>query len=102
MAPGKSMRLILSAILSMGAFGLMACNKSETAQSTAAASADGGKIPISTKSEEARKEFLEGRELAEKLQGQESVAHFDKALGLDPDFASAELARANSAPTAKD
>jgi tetratricopeptide (TPR) repeat protein len=61
-----------------------------------------GKIPISTKSEEARKEFIAGRELAEKLRAQESIAHLDKAIELDPDFASAELARANSAATAKD
>ena len=34
--------------------------------------------------------------------GQESLAHFDKAIALDPDFASAELARANNSPTAKE
>ena len=79
----------------------IACNKSDGAGPSAAA-ADSGKIPITTKSDEAKKEFLEGRDLAEKLKGQESVVHFDKAIALDPDFASAEMARANSAPTAKD
>src|SRR5438067_12556367 len=38
----------------------------------------------------------------EKLLAQESLKHFDKAIALDPNFATAELARANSAPTAKD
>jgi len=76
------------------------CSKSS--DTPVAASADAGKVPITTKSEEAKQEFLQGRDLAEKLRAQESVAHFDKAIGLDPDFASAELARANSAPTAKD
>lgn len=64
--------------------------------------ADNGKIPITTSSEEARKEFLLGRDVSEKLLAQESLKHFDKAIALDPNFASAELARANSAPTAKD
>jgi tetratricopeptide (TPR) repeat protein len=96
-------RLILSAIIGVSALTLIACNKSDgAAQSSAAATSDGGKIPITTKSEEAKKEFLQGRDLAEKLRAQDSVEHFDKAIALDPDFASAELARANSAPTAKD
>jgi tetratricopeptide (TPR) repeat protein len=89
--------------LVLGGLSLLACNKSGTGgQSAASASVDGGKVPISTNSEEARKEFLAGRDLAEKLQAQESIAHFDKALALDPGFAAAELARANSAATAKE
>src|SRR5207245_2926095 len=31
-----------------------------------------------------------------------SLQHFEKAVALDPQFASAELARANSSPTAKE
>jgi len=98
----KPPRLIFAAILVLSMLTLIACNKSDSATQSAAASTDGGKIPITTKSEEAKKEFLAGRDLAEKLRAQESVAHFDKALALDPDFASAELARANNSPTAKD
>lgn len=98
----KPPRLIFAAILVVSMLTLIACNKSDSATQSAAASTDGGKIPITTKSEEAKKEFLAGRDLAEKLRAQESVAHFDKALALDPDFASAELARANNSPTAKD
>ena len=60
-----------------------------------------GKIPITTKSEEAKKEFIQGRDLFERLQANDSLQHFDKALALDPNFASAELALANAAPTAK-
>ncbi len=66
------------------------------------AKADGGKIPITTKSAEARKEFLLGRELSDRLLAQDSLQHFDKAIALDPGFASAELARANSSPTTKE
>jgi tetratricopeptide (TPR) repeat protein len=69
---------------------------------TAAADPGDGKIPVTTTSEAARKEFLQGRELADNLRFTDAIAHFDKALTLDPTFASAELARANVAPTAKD
>jgi tetratricopeptide (TPR) repeat protein len=57
------------------------------------------KIPVTTASEDARKEYLEGRSLAERLLIQDSIAHFDKAIALDPSFALAELGRANSSPT---
>lgn len=101
MYPVKSMRFVSVAILTVSLLTWIACAKAGNSGQTAAA-ADGGKVPITTKSEEAKKEFLQGRDLAEKLRAQESLEHFDKALALDPDFASAELARANSAPTAKD
>ena len=52
-----------------------------------ASSSSNGKIAVTTKSEEARKEFLAGRDLAEKLRITDSVQHFDKAIALDPDFA---------------
>jgi len=63
---------------------------------------DSGKLPITTKSDDARKEFLQGRDLADRLLAQQSLEHFNKALALDPEFASAELARANASPTAKE
>jgi tetratricopeptide (TPR) repeat protein len=78
-----------------------ACNKSGDAGSSARAS-EGGKIPVTTKSEEARKEFLQGQSMADRLLGQESLQHFDRAIALDPDFAWAELARANNSPTAQE
>src|SRR6185295_17772737 len=62
----------------------------------------GGNIAVTTSSEEARKEFLQGRDLQEKLQIQDSIQHFDKALSLDPNFALAELNRAQVSPTGKE
>ena len=66
------------------------------------ASPDSGKIPVTTTSDAAKKEFLQGRELAEKLQAQDSIQHFDKAISLDAGFALAELSRANAAPSPKE
>jgi tetratricopeptide (TPR) repeat protein len=78
-----------------------ACSKT-IASGNAAPSSDAGKVPITTTSNDARAEFLLGRSLSEKLLAQESLQHFDKAIALDPEFATAELARANSSPTAKE
>ena len=64
--------------------------------------ADGGKIPVTTSSVEAKAEFLKGRDNFEKLLITDSIAHYQKAASLDPGFASAELALANSAPTGKE
>jgi tetratricopeptide (TPR) repeat protein len=81
-----------------------ACQPVEPNKPTATTSSatSNGKIAITTSSEEARKEFLLGRDLAEKLRVTDSIAHFDKAISLDPNFALAELNRANSSPTAKE
>lgn len=76
-------------------------NKS-TSSSPAETAAKNGKIPVTTSSEEARKEFLAGRDLSEKLRITDSIPHFDKAISLDPNFALAELNRANVSPTAKE
>ena len=99
MCPRKSVRPVWIALLALCTASWIACTKST---SNVAASSDGGKIPITTSSEEARKEFLTGRDLSERLLAQESLPHFDKALALDPEFASAELARAVSSPTTKE
>jgi Flp pilus assembly protein TadD len=98
MRPIDSMRFLLAAAVLFAA-SWTACTSSNDAGKTASASTDNGKIPITTKSEEARKEFLQGRELAEKLLAQDSLQHFDKAIAVDPDFAYAELTRANASPT---
>ncbi|MGI8837519.1 MAG: tetratricopeptide repeat protein [Pyrinomonadaceae bacterium] len=55
-----------------------------------------------TSSEDAKKEFLLGRDLAEKLLIQDSIQHYDKAIALDSSFALAELNRATSSPTARE
>ena len=92
---------LLLAVVVLGTATWTACDQAKTG-GTSAASPSGGKVPITTKSEEARKEFLLGRDFAEKLQAQDSVQHFDQAIALDPEFASAELARANAGATAKE
>lgn len=63
---------------------------------------DDGKIPVTTSSENARREFLQGRERAEKLELTNSSRHFDKAIELDSTFATAYLNRANVSFTAKE
>src|SRR6266513_1652358 len=81
------------------------CQQVESSKANSASSdatAKNGKISITTSSEEARKEYLAGRDLQEKLRITDSIAHFDKALSLDPNFALAELNRANVSPTAKE
>jgi tetratricopeptide (TPR) repeat protein len=75
------------------------CSKPQEAPAPAAPVAKAEKIPVTTPSEDARKEYLEGRSLAERLLVQDSIAHFDKAIALDANFGLAELGRANSSPT---
>ena len=79
------------------------CAKKETPAPQAAAAeptpADGGKIPITTSSAEAKAEFLQGRDMVEELGHHDAVAHFQKAVALDANFAWAELNLAASAPT---
>jgi len=101
MYPNVSARSALVATLLFGAALLTACSKTIASGNTSATS-EGAKIAITTKSDEARTEFLQGRDLSEKLLAQDSLQHFDKAIALDADFASAELARANNAPTTKE
>jgi tetratricopeptide (TPR) repeat protein len=89
----------------ISALAVSACQQVEPSTATAtspSATGNNGKILVTTSSEEARKEFLAGRDLSEKLRITDSIAHFDKALSLDPNFAIAELFRANVSPTAKE
>jgi len=64
-------------------------------------SGNGKKVPITTSSPEAREAYLKGRDLQERLQGQESLQHFEKAIAGDPNFAMAYLNFAQNQPTAK-
>jgi tetratricopeptide (TPR) repeat protein len=96
MRPGPAMRVVLAGILVLSAISWTACSGEKSSTN----SAENSKVPITTKSEEAKKEFLQGRDLFERLLAQDSIQHFDKAISLDPSFASAELARANASPTA--
>src|ERR687890_1549379 len=100
--------LFLFAALALSAAALSGCAPAGEVASTPAPAASpagspaGGKIPVTTSSEEARKEFLQGRDLAERLLAQDSIQHFDKAIALDPNFALAELGRANASQSAKE
>ena len=67
-----------------------------------AASAENGKIPVTTSSEEARSLFQKGRDLVEKLRGADALPFFEKAVAKDPQFATAYLNLANTAPTNKE
>jgi tetratricopeptide (TPR) repeat protein len=98
------MPFLFAAVLALSAAALSGCAPAgEVGKAPApAASPGGGKIPVTAASEEARKEFLQGRDLAERLLAQDSIQHFDKAVALDPNFALAELGRANASPTAKE
>jgi len=60
-----------------------------------------GKVPITTSSDKALKLYLEGRDLAERLRGQEARQFFEKAVAEDPGFALAYLNLSTTQPTAK-
>jgi len=78
-------RYIGPAALLLGALIFSACEPVEPNRAASSPSAaTTGKIPVTTSSEEARKEFLAGRNLSEKLQITDSIAHYDKAISLDP------------------
>jgi len=64
-------------------------------------SGDDGTIPITTASEKALENYLTGRDLAEKLRGQESRKYFEMAVAEDPDFVLGHLQLAFSQPTNK-
>ena len=104
MCRNRSLLVVLT-LVAASVIALSGCAKVEDGKSPLAAnnpnSAE-GKIPVTTASVEARKEFLQGRDLQEKLQIQDSIQHFDKAISLDANFALAELNRANVSPTGKE
>jgi tetratricopeptide (TPR) repeat protein len=100
----RHLRYIGSAALLIGALIFSGCEAVESNRAATPVPADptAGKIAVTTSSEEARKEFLAGRSLSEKLRITDSIAHYDKAISLDPNFALAELNRAQASPTAKE
>ena len=99
----RKSRHVVHLSLLIGALILSGCQPVEPNKATTATASDkSGKIPVTTSSEEARKEFLAGRDLSEKLRITDSIQHFDKAISLDPNFALAHLSRANVSPTGKE
>ena len=73
-----------------------------TFASSGLVAAQEGKVPITTKSEEARQLYLKGRDLQERLRGTDAHEQFRKAAAADKDFALAQLGLANTAPSAKE
>ncbi|MFH1177591.1 MAG: tetratricopeptide repeat protein [Acidobacteriota bacterium] len=59
-------------------------------------------VPITTRSGEARQEYLRGRALLEKLRATDARTHYAKAVELDAAFALAHFGMANTAPTASE
>ncbi len=72
------------------------------AAAPAAPAAAGKTVPITSKSEEARKLYLEGRDLSEKLKAVEGHARAEAALAKDPEFAMGYVLLANTAQTNRD
>ena len=99
----RNLRHVGYLTLLIGALILSSCQPVEPNKTASSnASEKSGKIAVTTSSEEARKEFLAGRDLSEKLRLTDSIQHFDKAISLDPNFALAHLNRANVSPTGKE
>jgi len=98
----RTLSLVPAVIVLLATLLLSGCEKADSTARSAATDGQSGKIPITTSSEEARKEFVTGRDMQERLLIQDSVQHFDKAIALDPNFALAELTRAQVSPTAKE
>src|SRR6266540_2702717 len=98
-----SITLFMALAVVVSACALNGCARMEEGKGASATASNdtprSGKFLNTTASEEARKEFLQGRDLAERLLIQDSIQHFDKAIALDPNFALAELNRANVSPT---
>ena len=94
--------IVIASVVALSGCAKVDEGKGPVASNPNSANSDSGKILVTTSSEEARKEFLQGRDLSEKLLIQDSIQHFDKAISLDPNFALAELNRANVSPTGKE
>ncbi len=60
------------------------------------------KVPITTRSEEARSLYLRGRALTEQLRAHEGHALFQQAIAEDPTFALAEYSLAATAPNRRE
>jgi tetratricopeptide (TPR) repeat protein len=70
--------------------------------STSAQTTASGKIPVTTSSDEARKLYLEGRDLAEKLRATDARRLYEQAVAKDSNFALGYLGLANTSGTTKE
>ena len=92
MAFHRSKLILFLAIVAIVAASSSGCGKTTEA----------GKIPLSTISDAARSEYLQGRDFAERLLVHEAADKFDRSIALDPTFAMAELDRSGVAETAQE
>src|SRR5262245_10501418 len=110
-----SKQLFVAIVGSLAALAVVACSQpTPQAEAEAREEAPAGASPqasqtgtpkevaITTSSEEARKLYLQGRDLVEKIRFTDGNKFFHQAVEKDPDFALAWLAAANSSATAKD
>ncbi|HET7294619.1 MAG TPA: hypothetical protein VFM88_19510, partial [Vicinamibacteria bacterium] len=91
--------LELRARTGAGALLVGACVLAASVEAQPAAAA---KVPITTRSEEARQLYLKGRDLVERLRATDARKYYADAAAKDPSFALAQLGLANSAGTAKE
>ena len=77
-------RRVAAPVLAVAAGALVACGGNGVAPPP-------DKMPITTTSKAALREFITGRDLNEKLRAVEARAHFQRAVELDPKFALAHL-----------
>jgi tetratricopeptide (TPR) repeat protein len=95
----SSLVITAFALVSAGCAQKEAPAPAASAEASTPKPAGDGKIPITTSSPEAKAEYEQGRTLVDNLKITDSAAHFQKAVELDPNFALAEMALANSSPT---
>jgi tetratricopeptide (TPR) repeat protein len=82
--------------------GTIANEETGQADRSTDASASKGKVPVTTKSEEARKLYLKGQEYGDQLRFHEARQLYEQATAKDPDFAMAHLRLAQNSPTPKE
>jgi hypothetical protein len=73
MRSNRQLILFLAMVVGSGLIAFSGCTKVEESRGPVATNSESGKIPVTTASEEARKEFLRGRDLSEKLLIQDSI-----------------------------
>ncbi|HEX6105509.1 MAG TPA: hypothetical protein VFZ26_08000, partial [Gemmatimonadales bacterium] len=83
---------------------LSACDRAENRTETAGATvtATAGTVPITAASEDARRLYLQGRDLTENLRAHDGRKLYAQALEADPSFAMAHYQLAVNSATAKD
>ena len=103
MPRAPSSRLIHSSPLLLLAL-LSACDRAESRTETAGATvtAAAGTVPITAASEDARRLYLQGRDLTENLRAHDGRKLYAQALEADPSFAMAHYQLAVNSDTAKD